>query len=203
MRELNRLGVVVDLAHASPETMRNALEVSAVPVIWSHAAARALVDHPRNVPDDMLRRLPANGGVLMVTFVPAFVSAKHGAWDAAESAERERLRAAYGRDDPRVRAGLEEWRRAHPMPAATLAQVADHIEHVRRTAGVEHVGLGGDFDGITRVVRGLENVSTYPALFTELSRRGWSEDDLAKLAGGNVLRVLRAAEERARRMVSR
>ena len=203
MRELNRLGVIVDLAHASPETMRDALEVSAAPVIWSHAAARALVDHPRNVPDDMLRRLPANGGVLMVTFVPAFVSAKHGAWDAAESAERERLRAAYGRDDPRVRAGLEEWRRAHPMPAATLAQVADHIEHVRRTAGVEHVGLGGDFDGITRVVRGLENVSTYPALFTELSRRGWSEDDLAKLAGGNVLHVLRAAEERACRMVSR
>ncbi len=131
----------------------------------------------------MLRRLPANGGVLMVTFVPAFVSAKHGAWDAAESAERERLRASYGRDDPQFRAGLEEWRRAHPMPAATLAQVADHIEHVRRTAGVEHVGLGGDFDGITRVVRGLENVSTYPALFTELSRCGWSEDDLAKLAG--------------------
>jgi membrane dipeptidase len=198
--ELNRLGVLVDLAHTSPATMHDALDASAAPVIWSHAAARGLVDHARNVPDDVLRRVRANGGVVMITFVPAYVSEEHRVWDAAESAERDRLERAYGAEDPRVRAGLEAWRGEHPAPAATLAQVADHVDHVRRVAGVDHVGIGSDFDGITRVVRGLEDVSTYPALFAELSRRGWREPELAKLAGGNVLRVLRAAEETARRL---
>jgi membrane dipeptidase len=200
VRELNRLGVLVDLAHASPAAMRDALDISAAPVIWSHASAFALVDHPRNVPDDVLRRLPDNGGVVMITFVPAYVSQEHRDWEAAEDAERERLADAYGAEDPRAEAGIGRWRREHPMPVATLAQVADHVEHVRRVAGVEHVGLGSDFDGISRVVLGLEDVSTYPALFAELSRRGWSETDLSKLAGGNVLRVLRAAEAAAGRL---
>jgi membrane dipeptidase len=200
VKELNRLGVLVDLAHASAAAMHDALDASAAPVIWSHASARALVDHARNVPDDVLRRLPANGGVVMITFVPAYVSAEHMAWDAAESAESDRLERTYGEGDPRVRAELETWRRAHPAPPATLAQVADHIDHVRRIAGVDHVGIGSDFDGISRVVRGLEDVSTYPPLFAELSRRGWREPDLAKLAGGNVLRALRGAEETARRL---
>jgi membrane dipeptidase len=198
--ELNRLGVLVDLAHTSAATMHDALDASVAPVIWSHAAARALVDHARNLPDDVLRRLPANGGVVMVTFVPPFVSEEHRIWEAAEFAETARLTRAYGENDPRVRADLDAWRRAHAAPPATLAQVADHVEHVRRIAGVDHVGLGGDFDGIARVVRGLEDVSTYPALLAELSRRGWREVDLAKLAGGNILRVLRAAEETARRL---
>jgi membrane dipeptidase len=198
--ELNRLGVLVDLAHTSAATMNDVLDASAAPVIWSHAAARGVVDHPRNVPDDVLRRLPANGGVLMVTFVPPFVSEEHRRWEAAEAAESGRLARAYGAEDARVRAGMEAWRGEHAPPRATLAQVADHVEHVRRLAGVDHVGIGGDFDGIARVVRGLEDVSTYPALFAELSRRGWSEGDLARLAGGNVLRVLRAAEETARRL---
>src|SRR5690606_2686706 len=120
--ELNRLGVLVDLAHSSVATMQDALDASAAPVLWSHAAARALVDHPRNVPDEVIRRLPANGGVLMVTFVPAFVSEEHRVWDAAETAESARLEREFGRSDPRSRDGLNEWRRAHPMPPATLAQ---------------------------------------------------------------------------------
>src|SRR5690606_6512092 len=143
--------------------MHDALDVSAAPVVWSHAAAAALVPHARNVPDDVLRRVPENGGLVMVTFVPAFVSAAHQTWDAAESAERERLRQLYGADDPRTAEALRAWRGEHPAPPATLAQVADHVEHLRRVAGVEHVGIGSDFDGITRVVQGLEDVSTYPA----------------------------------------
>ena len=159
--EMNRLGVLVDLSHTSLATMHDALDASPAPVIWSHAASRGLIDHARNVPDDVLRRLPANGGVVMVTFVPAFVS-------AAET--------------------------------ATLADVADHVEHIRSVAGIDHVGLGGDFDGITQVVEGLEDVSTYPALLAELSRRGWGEVELAKLSGGNILRVMREAEVVARRL---
>ncbi len=161
IREMNRLGMLVDLSHTSAETMHDALDVAEAPVIWSHADTKGLRDHPRNVPDDVLRRLPDNGGVVMITFVPSFLT---------------------DRDE------------------ATIDDVANHIEHVVAVAGVDHVGIGSDFDGISSTPVGMEDVSTYPALFAELSRRGWTEEDLAKLAGENVLRAMREAEEVARRL---
>lgn len=201
IREMNRLGMMVDLSHVSPGVMSDALDVTESPVIFSHSDARALVDVPRNVPDSILRRLDKNGGVVMVTFVPTFISGKMSAYEAKlNEAQRQAKLKLAANDQAGLRAATAAWTAANPAPVVTLSHVADHIEYIRKVAGADHVGIGGDFDGISVVIKGLEDVSTYPALFTELIHRGWSDDDLKKLAGENVLRVLKRNEEVAARL---
>lgn len=200
--EMNRIGMLVDLSHVAPQTMRVALDVAAAPVLFSHSSCRALCDVPRDVPDDVLAALPGNGGVCMLTFVPGFVSqqvADHRV-EAAAAARAAGIADTVPRHEPRVLEFYERYEGEHPKPVATLAQVADHVEHAREVAGVDHIGLGGDYDGVDAQPDGLADVSTYPALFAELMGRGWSDDDLAKLAGRNAIRVLRDAEAVAARL---
>lgn len=202
IKEMNRLGMIVDLSHVSEETMLDTLAISKAPVMFSHSGAMAINHHPRNVPDSVLAKMKANGGIVMVVFLPGYVTESVRQWGAAQAAEDARLKALHIGFPQRAKDALKAWEAANPRPQTSIGDVADHIDHIRKVAGIDHVGLGGDYDGMSSAPVGMEDVAGYPALFTELARRGYSKADLMKISSGNMLRVLRGVEATAKAQAS-